>query len=967
MREGVQCDVDGKKKVLGELIVGVFAWFAMAFLIAVLTYSDDGTSEVALFSEEEYVVSLELTDVTELHDVVETASGYEIIGEDAYVVYSVEELSSIRGVRVEFSDEFADFGSVQVFVAGEYAAFRAKRSSTAALTESTADLSLSAKSVCYVRIDVNMPEGTVYELSGLYADIYADPSGIDVLDFLQNPCLILYAAATAVVLLLCGMNRRTHFLKQEKSRDRLLLLCGWIAMLLVTYGFLLQGEYIISPSNMMYSFLPWAGSSTSVSGPLLSDPIDSFLPRIYETYYGTGYSAWESRIGFGIAISIDTVMYPFNWFYLLPLKWAILLKSIFEFSMAYFGMCYLLKRLKLSSVPRVVGGVSYALSSAMVMWHFWAHTDVMMLAPLILGLGNKLAEERKLRDMFLMAIVTYLMLIAGMPTYAAYVIYLLGFYIVFHPLALYKKDWKKSLHVWILFAGSIILGVICALPYLQTLLSTVGSNGYLDLRASYGTATLPFSYLRTVILPYERDGLSYNTTEATLYAGIAALLFLAFAGIRYRYKKQTFWVISWVVLFLFVFTHILDFIFIRMPEINTSLKFRVAALLVLVTIVLAMISFEDILQNREWYRARWIRFLPYAVILVVAAWMFVQFPTSRWAQCTLIAAVALIVFVELILKNRQTVSQIAQLAMVVIVVINMGVFAQAYLPLIDSDAEIIPEATDTITYLQDNTDSERIYVIGDWALFPNTNVFYDLSSLSSHALINTNADIQNYLEAIDDEMAASATAYHGSKVDNYNLLRYAGVKYIVLAPTYSDAEIDEAELVYTGEDFLEVYELDSYNARFYLTEQVIYLDSEEEVFMAMEEEYMSYTAFVVGSEADYANTELSGEEFFVILEDEGDDVTLSVSVEEARLLVFNEYNDGNWKVYVDGEEAELETVNYLFKGVRVGAGEHIVEFVYDDGRTDILLIAAGISMGVTVAGLIGTEVGRRREKKRLAE
>lgn len=948
------------------MIVGILIWFIGAILITSLTDSNDDTDDVALFSEEEYVIALELSDVTELHDVVETGTGYEITGEDAYVVYTVSELSFIRGIRVEFSDSFSSSGSVQVFVSNKDAIFQEDLSKTSALAGSTVDLSLSADSVCYIRVDVNFSEGTRYEICGLYADTYESGSGFDILSCLSNPYLILYEAATAVILLIYALNRRYHFLEQEKYRDRLLIFCGWIIMLFFTYGFLLAGEYIISPSNLMYSFLPWSSSSTNVSGPLLSDAIDSFLPSIYETYYGSGYSFWENRIGFGVVNSIQIIMNPFNWFYLLPLKWAILLKSIFEFSIAYFGMCYLLKRLKLSSVPQVVGGVSYALSSAMVMWHFWAHTDVMMLAPLILGLGNKLAEERKLCDMFRMAIVTYLMLIAGMPTYAAYVIYLLGFYIVFHPLAIYRKEVKKSLHVWVLFAGSIILGVICALPYLQELLSTVGSNGYLDQRASYGTATLSFSYLRTLILPYVRSGLSITTTEATLYAGIGALLFLAFTGIRYRYKKQTFWVVSWVILFLLLFTHALDIIFLRMPEINTSLKFRISSILILVTVVLAMISFEDILKNRESYRTKWIRLLPYTAILAVVIWALVQFPAERWAQRSLIYTVVLIILIELILWNRRTLSQIAQLAMVVIVTLNMGNFAQEYLPLVDSDAEIIPEATDTIEYLQENTDSERIYVIGGWALFPNTNVFYDLSSLSSHSLTNTNADIHDYLEAVDDEMGVTSTAYHGSKVDSYSLLRYAGVKYIVLAPSYTDAEIVEAELVYTGEDSLEIYELDSYSERFYLTEQVISLDSEEEVLAAMEEAYTSGTAYLVGTDEEYANHALDVEESFEIVSDEGDDVTLSVSVKEDRILVFNEYNNGNWKVYVDGEESELETVNYLFKGVRVEAGEHTVEFVYDNGRTNILLIAAGISMTITVVGLAGTEISRRRRKKDLS-
>ena len=48
----------------------------------------------------------------------------------------------------------------------------------------------------------------------------------------------------------------------------------------------------------------------------------------------------------------------------------------------------------------------------------------------------------------------------------------------------------------------------------------------------------------------------------------------------------------------------------------------------------------------------------------------------------------------------------------------------------------------------------------------------------------------------------------------------------------------------------------------------------------------------------------------------------------ARVLVVSENYQSNWSVWVDGEEAEMLRVHYIWKGVALPAGEHEVEFRY---------------------------------------
>ncbi len=64
-----------------------------------------------------------------------------------------------------------------------------------------------------------------------------------------------------------------------------------------------------------------------------------------------------------------------------------------------------------------------------------------------------------------------------------------------------------------------------------------------------------------------------------------------------------------------------------------------------------------------------------------------------------------------------------------------------------------------------------------------------------------------------------------------------------------------------------------------------------------------------------------------------------------------------WKAYIDGEEAELYTVNQLIQGIKVPRGEHIVEFIYEPDDFKIGMI-------ISLLGIISCCVWALQSKKR---
>ena len=737
----------------------------------------------------------------------------------------------------------------------------------------------------------------------------------------------------------------------QKREDRLFILTAivaWICCLIIVYSKVLFGGQVLTYSNIMYASLPWGYEGVSVSGAGLSDPIDVELPKIYRYFHDFNYSSWVRNISFGTPSSFEVVWYPLNILYLLPVQYAILIKSIVEFSIAYFGMIGFLKQLKLHNVAAIFGGISYSLSSAMVMWHFWQHTDVMMLAPIALLLGDRIIHKVKLKYILLLSLVVYLMIIAGMPTYAAYVLYLLAFYVLYQTIYTHRSNFKEIATSYIGFGIAVVISILAILPYAHSIISSTVTNGYAGSRADISVDTLPLFYLRTLLFPYERAGIELHPNESTLYFGLGAIILLPFTFFRITKKKNYYWPVSTIFLTLMCYTPALDFIFTKIPVINTSLKYRMISVLALSAVVTVSINLSDVLNNTKLYREKIWRFFIYGTLWALYVYLYIKYPDSV-IYAVVIAAIPVLIELYIYVGNKM-VRIIVQVALIVISALSMGIFTENYFPYIPAGTDVVPEPTVSIRFLQENCEDARYYALDSWTLFPNTNVFYGINSITSHSFLNTNPDVTNFLSTLDARSMLTKTAYHGFQIDNYNLLRYAGGKYIVRhfnAVFLPDDTV--CSMVQCGEDGIIIYEMDSYAPFYFLSTQAIVMDEEEDVFEAMCNSYEDGVIYTTNDEAAQTfDGGLESNEGIIIIEDNEDQIELEVNVNNPRVLVFNEYHDPDWKVKIDGQEAEFFTVNYLFNGVIIPAGDHEVELVYNNDIEDKLAIISYIDIALAV-------------------
>ena len=92
-----------------------------------------------------------------------------------------------------------------------------------------------------------------------------------------------------------------------------------------------------------------------------------------------------------------------------------------------------------------------------------------------------------------------------------------------------------------------------------------------------------------------------------------------------------------------------------------------------------------------------------------------------------------------------------------------------------------------------------------------------------------------------------------------------------------------------------------------------------------------------------------------------------MSARRPGLLVLSDLEYPGWKAEVDGEEADIERVDYLMRGVRVPAGESTVTFSYRPLSFTVGWVVSLLALaGVVTTGALGWRGRRRRAVSRLA-
>lgn len=94
-------------------------------------------------------------------------------------------------------------------------------------------------------------------------------------------------------------------------------------------------------------------------------------------------------------------------------------------------------------------------------------------------------------------------------------------------------------------------------------------------------------------------------------------------------------------------------------------------------------------------------------------------------------------------------------------------------------------------------------------------------------------------------------------------------------------------------------------------------------------------------------------------------IALKADATASSVLLLNDHFDSNWKVFVDGQPAQLLRCNYLMRGVRVEAGMHLVEFKFQPPFGLLFVSLAGIVLALGMVGVL--IMGNKNDSSRESE
>lgn len=770
--------------------------------------------------------------------------------------------------------------------------------------------------------------------------------------------------------------------------------CTLIMMILIVYSPVWFGGRKMSFTNFTYYQAPFSSLGVWIGGPFLSDVADNILPNASLSFNPFNFTLWMPELSIGTTQSVNIYFSPLNYFYLLPFDIAIIAISLCKTAVAFAAMFFFIRQIGYTWRGALFAAVSYALCSVMVVWNGWPHSEVTMYAPILFLLLDKGLKRLRITYIAWFAFVLFLMFMAGMPTYVAYFLYIAGAYTLIYGFLIYRHNVRHLFAYYVGAFAAVALGVLMSLPYTASLLTSVGDNGYASSRSSYAFAALDFGQLSTLMSPYLATNVPIHLNEGTIFAGVLSVITLPFCLVNVRQKpRMLFFAITEIIVGLMVFTGIFDIVFSRLPMVNTSLKYRILVIMLFALSVLVGINMDDLLipstRTTQW-RIQVTIALAFATGIfgawtlyyrthknrtsgAIAASMTQIVPVTFAISCALMVVLILTAMLRL-LSPSSVISTVCTLGLLGCSIADMGITASAYLPLIDRNAPVVPAATSSITFLQRNTnDGEKFVTTGSWTMMPMSYAYYGIRDIRGHGFLFTNPDVSEYYSAIDDQVfKGSPTRPVFQSIQNENLLKYMGVKYVVSVDGQDQKSIDaaETETVHHMNDGLDIRRLDAYSAQIQLTDTVRVMDTRKQVIADMANKYQSDMVYF--SKDEGIPTDIYAKQQALAADEHISNVTVNrdgncefdVTVNETRYVLVNEYNDGNWEASVDGDSTPVYKANSLFRAVEIPAGTHHVRMTYHNAMIQNLFVVSGITAGLTILGAVISVVFENRYKAR---
>jgi len=685
---------------------------------------------------------------------------------------------------------------------------------------------------------------------------------------------------------------------------------------------------------------------------------------------------WDARQSAGVpflAIPHVGFMYPLYAPYLfLPAATAQVLDVVIHLAIAGFAMFLLCRHMGMAAGPSLLGGVVYAFHGGMAIKvyfpNFLAPTAWM---PLLFPLLDRVLAERSRRAAAALASVAALMMLGGNLQFVYYGLLALVPFATVRATAVLRRDGVRVTSraaMLLLVAGvaAVLEASVRLFPSAAYMRDTWRPPGSLSMAQVAIMAQPPQVLVTNLLSPL--PGLDIARES---YVGILTLV-LAGVGLALWRPRSVALAMGVTGVCAALYTlgsqaPVFPFLF-RLPAGNWFRgPDRILVVLGLAIAFLAAGGLDVLCRRSPPHRGR----VPAIAVLMVAAgavfgaaWLL---KVPGWHLVALYCAAAVLAGSALVLTRRgSAVRHVIVAAVLLITTIDLfaGQQPRGALPsqLSDYFARYDPFFAD----VRARQGLDRTYVSAGFES-PHLRFHSDLAKAGLNHGIWMVTDYEplcdlrqvRWLHFMGEPaMSPFTVCYYPLRLDSTTqpFLRLAGVRFYLVADQENPPSPDvlAAWSPVRHADGVSLYEDPGALPRAFVAGRVEVEPDPERVLERMRTTDLTRVAIV---EEPLPGSAAFGEGHATIEHYEPDRVTVRTSGETGGLLVLTDRWFPSWYATVDGQPARILRADYLYRGVALPAGEHVVEFVYRPRA--FLLGALGSAFGVLAVGFLALGRGRR--------
>jgi hypothetical protein len=692
------------------------------------------------------------------------------------------------------------------------------------------------------------------------------------------------------------------------------------------YPTILSGKLPVPADTLVGLYHPWRDlyAATNPRGVpyknfLITDPVRQQIPwrklAIDDLTRGK-FPLWNpyNFSGTPLLANIQAgTFYPLNlFFFFLPfdIAWTALI-MIQPILAALFLYLYLRRR-NVSSSVAVFGGIIWAFCGFSIAWLTWGTiVQTALWLPLML-----LAIDTS--SIVLFVVASACTLFAGHTQVALYSFAMAAVY------GLAKRSWRIGMVIALV--ATIIITSVQWVPMMQFI---AHSSRITDAAAWLKDGWfLPWQNLVQFVAPdfFGNPATGnyrgvWNYGEFIGYIGILPLLFAIFATVARKDRLTKFFTICAGIVFLFLLPTPLARLpyQLHMPVISSLQPTRLMMLVDVCLVMLAALGFDAYLRKPDkkiWYA------VGFLVLSVLALWWYAGTARLEVSKQNLILPGVLIAgsIAICMMKRWKNLFIIAVIGITVFDLFRFGWKFTPFTPV----AYFFP-TTNAISFLQGQQKPFRVMSLDNRILPPNVNAYYGIESIEGYDPIY-DARYEEFIAALNRREPNITPPFGFNRIITVStiespLVALLNVKYIL---TFDDIKNPDLELMYR-EGNTRIYWYKKALPRIYPVESVLLASSKEQAISVLyDKTFNPRKTAIVEDHLELKAEKLSDADGIGITSYTDTTLTAASRLGEDHFVVITNIFDSGWKAYIDSKLTPIYRTNYLFQGIVVPEGDHMV-------------------------------------------